>query len=233
MQLSKSVKEQFVDGITFRNYLQKKLGRINDYDDNEVKCHKNDLDFLDGYYFVKDNPKVIKVMKLIKQRVLKEMKEYFVKYDEDLTKRNVRSYISGYKQLCAIPCCPMYYFFTDEEVDNFVIECFDNDLGEILLQRRIMYRRAAKRAVTNTMRLGALGVKVNIAGRLNGAEIARTEWYREGRVPLHTFRANIDYGFSEAQTTYGIIGVKVWIFLKDLNKDDDEANVTKPNKKNN
>ena len=101
------------------------------------------------------------------------------------------------------------------------------------LERRIMYRRAAKRAVTNTMRLGALGVKVNIAGRLNGAEIARTEWYREGRVPLHTFRANIDYGFSEAQTTYGIIGVKVWIFLKDINKDDDEANVTKPNKKNN
>ena len=80
------------------------------------------------------------------------------------------------------------------------------------LERRIMYRRAAKRAVTNTMRLGALGVKVNVAGRLNGAEIARSEWYREGRVPLHTFRANIDYGFSEAQTTYGIIGVKVWIY---------------------
>jgi len=80
------------------------------------------------------------------------------------------------------------------------------------LERRIMFRRAMKRAVQNSMRLGAEGIKVNIAGRLNGAEIARTEWYREGRVPLHTLRADIDYGFAEAKTTYGIIGVKVWIF---------------------
>ena len=80
------------------------------------------------------------------------------------------------------------------------------------LERRIMFRRAMKRAVTNTLRLGALGIKVCVAGRLNGAEIARTEWYREGRVPLHTLRADIDYGFAEAKTTYGIIGVKVWIF---------------------
>lgn len=80
------------------------------------------------------------------------------------------------------------------------------------IERRIMFRRAMKRAVTNTMRLGALGIKICVAGRLNGAEIARTEWYREGRVPLHTLRADIDYGFAEAATTYGIIGVKVWIF---------------------
>jgi len=80
------------------------------------------------------------------------------------------------------------------------------------LERRIMFRRAMKRAVTNTMRLGAQGVKVSIAGRLNGAEIARTEWYREGRVPLHTLRADVDYGFKEARTTYGVLGVKVWIF---------------------
>ncbi len=80
------------------------------------------------------------------------------------------------------------------------------------LERRIMFRRAMKRAVQNAMRLGAEGIKVNIAGRLNGAEIARSEWYREGRVPLHTLRADIDYGFAEANTTYGIIGVKVWIF---------------------
>lgn len=80
------------------------------------------------------------------------------------------------------------------------------------LERRIMFRRAMKRAVTNTMRLGAQGIKVKVGGRLNGAEIARSEWYREGRVPLHTFRADIDYGFAEAKTTYGIIGVKVWIF---------------------
>jgi small subunit ribosomal protein S3 len=80
------------------------------------------------------------------------------------------------------------------------------------LERRIMFRRAMKRAVQNTMRLGAEGIRVNVAGRLNGAEIARREWYREGRVPLHTLRADIDYGFAEANTTYGVLGVKVWIF---------------------
>jgi small subunit ribosomal protein S3 len=80
------------------------------------------------------------------------------------------------------------------------------------IERRVMFRRAMKRAVMNTMRSGALGVKVRVSGRLNGAEIARTEWYREGRVPLHTFRADIDYGLAEARTTYGVIGVKVWIF---------------------
>ena len=80
------------------------------------------------------------------------------------------------------------------------------------IEKRVMFRRAMKRAVTNTMRSGALGVKVRASGRLNGAEIARTEWSREGRVPLHTFRADIDYGLAEARTTYGVIGVKVWIF---------------------
>jgi small subunit ribosomal protein S3 len=80
------------------------------------------------------------------------------------------------------------------------------------LEKRIMYRRAMKRAVSNSMRLGAEGVKVNVSGRLNGAEIARAEWYREGRVPLHTLRADIDYDTAEANTTYGIIGIKVWIF---------------------
>lgn len=80
------------------------------------------------------------------------------------------------------------------------------------LERRIMFRRAAKRAVANAMRLGALGIKVCVAGRLNGAEIARTEFFREGRVPLHTLRADIDYATAEALTTYGIIGVKVWIY---------------------
>lgn len=80
------------------------------------------------------------------------------------------------------------------------------------IERRIMFRRAMKRAVTNTMRLGAQGIKINVAGRLNGAEIARSEWYREGRVPLHTLRADIDYGTAESNTTYGIIGIKVWIF---------------------
>jgi len=84
------------------------------------------------------------------------------------------------------------------------------------LERRIMFRRAMKRAVQNAMRLGALGIKVNVAGRLNGAEIARSEWYREGRVPLHTLRADIDYGFAEALTTYGIIGIKVWVYKGEI-----------------
>ena len=84
------------------------------------------------------------------------------------------------------------------------------------LERRIMFRRAMKRAVSNSMRLGALGIKINVAGRLNGAEIARSEWYREGRVPLHTLRADIDYALAEANTTYGVIGVKVWIFKGEI-----------------
>ena len=83
------------------------------------------------------------------------------------------------------------------------------------LEKRIMFRRAMKRAMQNAMRLGAQGIKIMSAGRLNGAEIARTEWYREGRVPLHTLRADIDYGFAEALTTYGIIGVKVWVYKGD------------------
>lgn len=92
------------------------------------------------------------------------------------------------------------------------------------IERRIMYRRAMKRAVTGAMRLGAKGVKINIAGRLNGVEIARSEWYREGRVPLHTLRAKIDYGVAEAHTTYGVIGIKVWIFKGEVFRD----NAVKP-----
>ena len=84
------------------------------------------------------------------------------------------------------------------------------------LERRIMFRRAMKRAVGNSMRLGALGIKVCVAGRLNGADIARSEWYREGRVPLHTLRADVDYGFVEALTTYGVLGVKVWIYKGEI-----------------
>ena len=101
------------------------------------------------------------------------------------------------------------------------------------LERRIMYRRAMKRSVTNTMRLGAEGIKINLGGRRNGAEIARSEWYREGRVPLHTLRADIDYGFAEALTTYGIIGIKVWIFKGEVFGYDSQAKTTvsKKNKK--
>jgi len=99
------------------------------------------------------------------------------------------------------------------------------------LERRVMFRRAMRRSVTNAMRIGAEGIKINVSGRLNGAEIARNEWYREGRVPLHTLRANVDYGFAEALTTYGIIGVKVWIYKGEVfdleNKDSGNPQVAK------
>ena len=96
------------------------------------------------------------------------------------------------------------------------------------LERRVMFRRAMKRAVQNAMRLGAKGIKVQVGGRLGGAEIARTEWYREGRVPLHTLRADIDYSTSEAHTTYGVIGVKVWIFKGEVLGDFSPAQPQQP-----
>ena len=101
------------------------------------------------------------------------------------------------------------------------------------LEKRIMFRRAMKRAIQNAMRLGAQGIKIMSAGRLNGIEIARTEWYREGRVPLHTLRAEIDYGVSEAQTTYGAIGIKVWVYRGEVIGRGDQPAVadTQPQKK--
>ena len=96
------------------------------------------------------------------------------------------------------------------------------------LEKRIMFRRAMKRAMQNAMRLGALGIKIMSSGRLNGIEIARTEWYREGRVPLHTLRADIDYGTSEAKTTYGVIGVKVWVYKGDTLGRNDLPAATEP-----
>jgi small subunit ribosomal protein S3 len=93
------------------------------------------------------------------------------------------------------------------------------------LERRVAYRRAMKRAVTQAMRMGAQGIKVACAGRLAGAEIARREWYREGRVPLHTLRSDVDYGFSQAYTIYGVIGVKVWVFHGEIMRKQEEATV--------
>jgi small subunit ribosomal protein S3 len=96
------------------------------------------------------------------------------------------------------------------------------------LEKRVMFRRAMKRAMQNAMRLGAQGIKIMSSGRLNGIEIARTEWYREGRVPLHTLRADIDYGVAEAKTTYGIIGIKVWVFKGEVFAGKGEAPVAVP-----
>ncbi len=120
---------------------------------------------------------------------------------------------------------------TDSELHLNIVEVRKPELdaqlvGESIaqqLERRISFRRAMKRAVQNAMRMGALGIRVNVAGRLGGAEIARTEWYREGRVPLHTLRADIDYANVEAMTAYGIIGIKVWIFKGEIMEHDPAA----------
>ncbi len=120
---------------------------------------------------------------------------------------------------------------TDSELHLNIVEVRKPELdarlvGESIaqqLERRVSFRRAMKRAVQNAMRMGAQGIRVNVAGRLGGAEIARTEWYREGRVPLHTLRADIDYAGVEATTAYGIIGIKVWIFRGEIMEHDPSA----------
>ena len=121
--------------------------------------------------------------------------------------------------------------FTKSELHLNIVEVRKPELDAQLvaeliaqqMERRVSFRRAMKRGVQNAMRMGALGIRVNVAGRLGGAEIARTEWYREGRVPLHTLRADIDYALSEAMTPYGIIGVKVWIFKGEILEHDPQA----------
>jgi small subunit ribosomal protein S3 len=121
--------------------------------------------------------------------------------------------------------------FTKSELHLNIVEVRKPELDSALvgesiaqqLERRVAFRRAMKRAVQNAMRMGALGIRVNLSGRLGGAEIARTEWYREGRVPLHTLRADIDYALSEAKTPYGIIGIKVWIFKGEIMEHDPQA----------
>ena len=120
---------------------------------------------------------------------------------------------------------------TDSELHLNIVEVRKPELDAQLvgdsiaqqLERRVSFRRAMKRAVQNAMRMGALGIRVNVAGRLGGAEIARTEWYREGRVPLHTLRADIDYAHVEASTAYGIIGIKTWIFKGEIMEHDPSA----------
>jgi len=120
---------------------------------------------------------------------------------------------------------------TDSELHLNILEVRKPELDAALvaegiaqqLERRVSFRRAMKRSVQNAMRMGALGIRVNVAGRLGGAEIARTEWYREGRVPLHTLRADIDYAPYEAKTAYGIIGIKVWIYKGDIMEHDPSA----------
>ncbi|MDH5453215.1 MAG: 30S ribosomal protein S3 [Paracoccaceae bacterium] len=121
--------------------------------------------------------------------------------------------------------------FTASDLHLNIVEVRKPELDAMLvaesiaqqLERRVSFRRAMKRSVQNAMRMGSLGIRVNVAGRLGGAEIARTEWYREGRVPLHTLRADIDYALAEAMTPYGIIGIKVWIFKGEIMEHDPQA----------
>jgi small subunit ribosomal protein S3 len=120
--------------------------------------------------------------------------------------------------------------FTKDDVQINIVEIRKPELDSTLvaegiaqqLERRIAFRRAMKRAVQSAMRLGALGIRVNCSGRLGGAEIARMEWYREGQVPLHTLRADVDYGIASAHTTYGVIGVKVWIYKGEILSDQEK-----------
>jgi small subunit ribosomal protein S3 len=120
---------------------------------------------------------------------------------------------------------------TDSEVHLNILEIRKPEIDATLvaeaiaqqLERRVAFRRAMKRAVQSALRLGALGIRINVAGRLGGAEIARTEWYREGRVPLHTLRADIDFGYGIAKTAYGVIGIKVWIFKGEIMEHDPMA----------
>ena len=126
---------------------------------------------------------------------------------------------------------------TDAEVSLNIVEVRKPEVDAKLiaeniaqqLERRVAFRRAMKRAVQSAMRLGALGIRINCAGRLGGAEIARTEWYREGRVPLHTLRADIDYGTSEAHTAYGVCGMKVWVFKGEIMEHDPTAHERRAN----
>jgi small subunit ribosomal protein S3 len=121
--------------------------------------------------------------------------------------------------------------FTDSEVHLNIVEIRKPEIDATLvaetiaqqLERRVAFRRAMKRSVQSALRLGALGIRINVAGRLGGAEIARTEWYREGRVPLHTLRADIDFGYGVARTAYGVIGIKVWIFKGEIMEHDPMA----------
>jgi small subunit ribosomal protein S3 len=127
--------------------------------------------------------------------------------------------------------------FTKDEVHLNIIEVRKPELDSVLiaegiaqqLERRVAFRRAMKRAVQSALRMGAEGIRINVSGRLGGAEIARMEWYREGRVPLHTLRADVDYGIATALTTYGIIGVKVWVFKGEIRKEEElQRNNTAP-----
>ena len=147
MELQESVKEQFfqtftsVDDRSFLKYLRETLckdGFSNDYETEEMLSNINELGYLDGYSLKKDSPKVIQSKEIFEPKILKKMKEYFVESDEDLTKRNVRSYISRYNKFCYISGDPLSYFFTNDEKNNLLLEWFENDLSEILLRRDIV-----------------------------------------------------------------------------------------------
>lgn len=116
------------------------------------------------------------------------------------------------KLITGVPCQVSIFEIRKPELDAFLVS---RNIA-VQLERRIMFRRVIKRCISNAMRLGAKGIKIKVSGRLSGVEIARKEWYKEGRVPLHTLRANINYGFSEAFTNYGVIGIKVWIFKGEI-----------------
>ncbi len=197
-----------------------RLGIIKSWNSSWISDNKNFSKILNNDYLVRCylNKKLFRalVSKIIIERPAKSIKITIYtarpgivigKKGEDVDK--LRQEI---KIITGVPSQINIFEIRRPELDSFLVAC--NIASQ--LEKRIMFRRVIKRAVSNAMRLGAKGIKVKISGRLGGVEIARKEWYKEGRIPLHTLRANIDYGFSEAFTSYGVIGIKVWIFKGEI-----------------
>ena len=134
MEIKVSIKDKFEDGLLFLEFLKKDTWK--DYLER-TETDIKDLDYLDGKSLIRDNPKVIQMKEIFEPKIFNKMKEYFVKNDKDITKRNIRSYISGYNKLCSKPVVPLYYFFSDEDLNNLLIEWFENDLGELLISKTI------------------------------------------------------------------------------------------------
>lgn len=182
--------------------------------DSFANILKSDIEIRE--YIIKNLPKTSAVSKIFIERIGQNVKiaistakpgVVIGKKGEDIEKLRLK--ISTYYGISAS--------INVEEIKKPDLDAYlvaDNIASQ--LKKRVMFRRAMKRAIMNAIKQGAKGIKVAVSGRLGGAEIARREWYKEGRIPLHTFKADIDYGFSEAKTTYGLIGIKVWIYKGDI-----------------
>ncbi len=197
-----------------------RLGIIKTWNSSWISNNKNFSNILYNDYLVRTylEKKLFRalVSKIIIERPAKSIKITIYtarpgivigKKGEDVDKLRTRI-----RLITEVPCQINIFEIRKPELDAYLVS---RNIS-IQLERRIMFRRVIKRCISNAMRLGAKGIKIKVSGRLSGVEIARKEWYKEGRIPLHTLRANIDYGFSEAFTNYGVIGIKVWIFKGEI-----------------